>query len=62
MGTNMVSLWLILFALQDEAHLLAKKIATDLKTDKKVIVSSTLNKPISYADATELCKALVSST
>ncbi|CUT99256.1 expressed conserved protein [Echinococcus multilocularis] len=45
---------------RDEAHLLAKKIATELKTDKKVIVSSTLGRPISYTDAGELCKALVS--
>ncbi|KAL5105995.1 hypothetical protein TcWFU_000076 [Taenia crassiceps] len=44
---------------RDEAHLLAKKIATELKTDKKVIVSSTLGRPISYSDAGELCKALI---
>ncbi|KAM3187232.1 hypothetical protein ACTXT7_002724 [Hymenolepis weldensis] len=46
---------------RDESHLLAKKIATYLKTNKKVIVSSTLAKPISYSDATEICKALTAS-
>nr|CDS31053.1 expressed conserved protein [Hymenolepis microstoma] len=47
---------------RDESHLLAKKIASDLKTSKKVIVSSTLTKPISYSDAIEICKALTVSS
>nr|VZI01265.1 unnamed protein product [Spirometra erinaceieuropaei] len=43
---------------RDESHLLAKKIAMDLKTDKPVIVSSTLRSPISFSDASFLCAQL----
>uniref|UniRef100_A0A5K3EMF8 Proteasome assembly chaperone 3 n=1 Tax=Mesocestoides corti TaxID=53468 RepID=A0A5K3EMF8_MESCO len=46
---------------RDESHLLAKKVATELRSDKNVIVSSTFPTPISYSDATEICKVLVSA-